>query len=46
VLDAVHERFGPGGLRRAAELTNRTIFTDDVNLDYLGDRGEERDDDA
>jgi DNA polymerase-4 len=36
VLDALHERFGPGSIRRAAELKDRTVFTEDVNLDYLG----------
>jgi len=40
-LDALQEKFGPGAVRRASDLVNRTVFTDDVNLDYLrDDRGD------
>jgi DNA polymerase-4 len=35
VLDALHRRFGPGSVRRAADLVGRTVFEDDVNLDGL-----------
>jgi DNA polymerase-4 len=34
-LDAVHRRFGPGAVQRASDLKSRTVFADDVNLDYL-----------
>ena len=37
VLDAVQEKFGPGTVLRAVELLNQTVFTDDLNLDYLDD---------
>jgi DNA polymerase-4 len=36
-LDAIHVRFGPRAVQRASDLMNRTVFTDDVNLDYLKD---------
>jgi DNA polymerase-4 len=40
-LDALQDKFGPGAVRRASDLVNRTVFTDDVNLDYLrDDRGD------
>lgn len=35
-LDALHKKFGPRAVQRASELRSRTIFSDDVNLDYLG----------
>jgi DNA polymerase-4 len=37
VLDALLGKFGPGSVRRASDLVNHTVFTDDVNLDYLRD---------
>lgn len=36
-LDALQEKFGPGTVRRASDLVSRTVFTEDVNLDYLRD---------
>lgn len=36
-LDAIYLRFGPGAVQRASDLASRTVFTDDVNLDYLRD---------
>jgi DNA polymerase-4 len=35
VLDELKRRFGPGAVRRAADLKRRTVFTDEVNLDFL-----------
>jgi DNA polymerase-4 len=37
VLDEVHRKFGPDSVRRAADLQSRTVFSEDVNLDYLRD---------
>jgi DNA polymerase IV len=35
VLDALHHRFGPRAVQRASDLLSRTVFREDVNLDYL-----------
>lgn len=35
VLDALQQKFGPRSVQRAADLIDRTVFSDDVNLDYL-----------
>jgi len=34
-LDALQRKFGPGTVKRASDLVGRTVFADDVNLDYL-----------
>ena len=36
-LDALQRKFGPGAVKRASDLVSRTVFSDDVNLDYLRD---------
>ncbi len=35
VLDALQRKFGPGTIQRASDLASRTVFKDDVDLDYL-----------
>lgn len=35
VLDQLEDRFGPGTVQRAGALLNQTVFSDDLNLDYL-----------
>jgi DNA polymerase-4 len=42
VLDALQEKFGPGSVQRASDLVSRTVFTDDLNLDYLRDDQSDR----
>jgi DNA polymerase-4 len=37
VLDALHRKFGPRSIQRASDLASGTVFSDDVNLDYLRD---------
>jgi DNA polymerase-4 len=37
VLDELQRKFGPDSVRRAADLVGRTVFTDEVNLQYLRD---------
>jgi len=36
-LDALRLKFGPRAVQRASELVSRTVFRDDLNLDYLRD---------
>lgn len=35
ILDEAHRKFGPGAVRRAADLRERTVVAEDVNLDFL-----------